>query len=107
MPRKAPTQMPETEPLFPLPESAPLPKVRAKSADMSGTPKWSRYSALNRLPCDDCKQAQAEGCLHEPARQARWRRIVKGVDRLLCHEHGQHWRHRDGLDIPEAMRRAG
>src|SRR6266581_2342237 len=100
-------QSPGQGELFVSSEPAPLPRVRPKPTDMTGTPVWSRYSAVSRLPCDDCHQAQHEGTLHEPARQARWKRLVWGSGRLLCHEHAQHWRHEDGLDVPAAMKGKG
>jgi hypothetical protein len=95
--------MPGSLALFGEPVSDPPPPVPHSPA-VNERPVWSRYNPKNRLPCDHCKQAQADGTMTTIARLARWRRKVGNTDLLLCAEHAEPLQKQDA--VPPSMRKA-
>ncbi len=93
MPAKPP--MEGAMPLFDPPAAAPPPGTRDGAAD-SGRAQWSHYKSRTRMPCDHCKQAQAEGTLTGVASQATWRRRDGGEELLLCYLHADPLMRDDG-----------
>jgi hypothetical protein len=90
------TDASEVEPLFPI-ASPVVQKVTRKNSG-AGKPRWSKYSPINPVKCDDCMLILALAKGDAPAsRQARWRRQCGDSDLLLCYGHAALRREEDGM----------
>lgn len=81
--------------LFEPEDPPPLRRPRGGYRQPAKRVAYRKYTALTRLPCDDCMALHIEG----PAPVARAARTVRQVtgqpSRYLCGEHAQQWRELD------------
>jgi hypothetical protein len=68
--------------------------------------RWTSYTPKKRIPCDDCIQDLIAAGGGPPARDARYRRVQHGYDRVLCTAHMQLRRELDGLPALKTARAA-
>jgi hypothetical protein len=89
----------------PEPTARPEPKRAAGPADAK--PKWTRYRPKNPVKCDRCMAVHAETGGKGPlAAQAKFSRTAGGVRELLCYQHTQAQRARDGMPEPKGTPRS-
>jgi hypothetical protein len=90
--------------MFELP-TAPRPPAPKRTPAANAKPVWTIYRPKVAVPCDHCKQVQAEREGDAPlARKARHRRKAGGTDLLLCGPHAQEQRARDGMPVIKERR---
>lgn len=88
--------------LFGEPVAPVKPTKRERPALPSGPPNeptWSRYRPANPVKCDQCmRNLTATSGAAPPAKSAKFRRRgPDGTDEVLCYEHANEQRERDGL----------
>jgi hypothetical protein len=87
-----------TIPAFEMPE--PVKRPAPRTAQKAGTtpPKWARYRPKNPVKCDHCMAVHVETGGRGPlAAMASFSRTAGGVRELLCYQHAQTQRVKDGL----------